>query len=235
MLNRPRERNRYVDDQDVARDPWRGIFLALRRAILSGEYSPGERLVEQQLADRFGTSRGPVRTALQRLERTGLVISIDRRGTFVRSMSATEVEEAFSLMSVLMEFAVRRAVERMTPADREWLEGLKERAATIIDPIEELELQTAYGRRVFEIAQHSRALEIYDSMAAQTSAQALFATALEHMDGWRTDPRLDVAANCDALLRGDAEEAVRLGNLLLDAIYGYWKKHGSDAVAVDPA
>ena len=75
-----------MNDEDVARDPWRGVYHALRAAIGSGEYPPGSRLVEQQLADRFRTSRGPVRTALHELERSGLVVSIDRRGTFVRSI-----------------------------------------------------------------------------------------------------------------------------------------------------
>ena len=74
-----------MNDEDVARDPWRGVYHALRAAIVSGEYPPGSRLVEQQLADRFRTSRGPVRTALHELERSGLVVS-DRPAGHVRAL-----------------------------------------------------------------------------------------------------------------------------------------------------
>ena len=85
----------------VISDPWRAVHDAIRDSIIAGEYEPGSRLLERQLAERFGTSRGPIRSALQELERVGLVVSEDRRGTFVRSVSAKDREEIDSLWTLI--------------------------------------------------------------------------------------------------------------------------------------
>ncbi len=203
-----------VNDEDVARDPWRGVYQALRNAIVSGEYPPGSRLVEQQLADRFRTSRGPVRTALHELERSGLVTSVDRRGTFVREISDTDIEEIDSLWKVLFEFAVRRAVERMTPEDRAWLEDFRSRAPVITDPDAFLEYGIELTRKVFVMANHSRAKEIYESLLIQAQARSIFFTSVSGSDGstyWFSEGG-SLTDLCDALLRGDADGAVDLSN-----------------------
>lgn len=197
-----------MDDKDFARDVWRGVQEAVRASILSGEYPAGSRLVEQQLADRFGTSRGPVRTALQELERTGLVVSIDRRGTFVRLISAEDVEEITSLVELLWPFAVERAIARIGPAEREWLEAFKARLPEDPDPETMLKQSIDLSREIFRMAHHKRALDIFESLLIQTSAQSLFLVAAEaEPEVWR-DSSPDVVATIDALLAGDLEKAL---------------------------
>jgi DNA-binding GntR family transcriptional regulator len=209
-----------MNDHEVARDPWRGVHNAIRDSILSGDYAPGDRLVEQQLADRFGTSRGPVRTALQELERSGLVESIDRRGTFVRSLSDADMEEIFSLTHVLSAFVIRRAIERIGPEERQWIEDFKAKVSEVKDLPTWLALSIDHGRHLYQFAQHRRALEIYESLMVQAHLQALFATAAQAMEDWRSDNYLEKA--CDALIRGDVDAALAINDQLIQSIRDFW-------------
>ena len=55
------------------------VFNTLRNAILTGELSPGERLMEIKLADKLGVSRTPIREAIRKLELEGLVVNTPRK------------------------------------------------------------------------------------------------------------------------------------------------------------
>ena len=190
-----------IRDEDVARDPWRGVYLALRHTIVTGEYPPGSRLVEQELADRFRTSRGPVRTALQELERSGLVVSVNRRGTFVREITDEDVEEISSLWKVLYDFMVRRAIERMSPDDPARLEALKTKIPSAPDPDEFLVFGVELTSEIFRIAQHGRALEIFNSLMIQAQARSIFFTATGNVGEIEVQvPNLHEI--CDKLLEG---------------------------------
>jgi DNA-binding GntR family transcriptional regulator len=189
-----------MDDHHVARDPWRGVHDAILESILAGEYAPGSRLVEQHLADRFRTSRGPVRTALQELDRRGFVVSIDRRGTFVRSLSDEDVEEIFSLYALLFGFALRRAASRVGDEDRAWLAEFAARPVPE-DPNELFEHGQEFARTVFAIAAHGRAAVLMETLVDQ--ARPLLVSADPRDVGFR-----DFPAVCDALARGDADAAL---------------------------
>ena len=70
-------------------------------AILNGIFKPGERLVESAIAEQLGVSRAPVREVLSALEREGLVITIPRRGNFVVDFTDKDIEEIYSLRTLL--------------------------------------------------------------------------------------------------------------------------------------
>src|SRR6266700_2652494 len=81
----------------------------LRHEILSGALAPGERLVEEQLTQRFGTSRAPLREALRQLAEQGLIEHLPRRGVRVAELSAADSDELFALRNVLERHAVQAA------------------------------------------------------------------------------------------------------------------------------
>jgi DNA-binding GntR family transcriptional regulator len=81
----------------------------LRTEILSGALVPGERLIEEQLTRRFGTSRAPLREALRLLGHQGLVEHSPRRGVRVAELSPRDVDELFGLREVLERFAMQMA------------------------------------------------------------------------------------------------------------------------------
>jgi DNA-binding GntR family transcriptional regulator len=84
----------------------------LRREILSGALAPGERLIEEHLTARFGTSRAPLREALSQLAQQGLIEHLPRRGVRVAELSASDADELFALRNLLERYAVEAAFAR---------------------------------------------------------------------------------------------------------------------------
>lgn len=90
---------------------------SIRDAILSGKYSPGERLVADNLAKELGVSRMPVREALHRLEVVGLVTMLPHKGAVVCELSEEEIIESYHIRAVLDGLATRLAAPHLTAAD----------------------------------------------------------------------------------------------------------------------
>lgn len=97
---------------------------AIRQAILDGTFSPGERLMEIQLADEMGVSRTPVREAIRRLEMEGFVVMIPRRGTYVADISIRDIAEIYEIRISLDILAAGLAAERITDEEIEELNRL---------------------------------------------------------------------------------------------------------------
>src|SRR5262245_7431911 len=108
----------------VQRTLFAHAYDALRRAIVTGELQPGQRVNEAEVARQMRISRGPVREAIRRLEQAGLLVSYPRRGTVVVSLSAEDVEEVYTLRADLEARAIRRAITRLLDADLAELERL---------------------------------------------------------------------------------------------------------------
>lgn len=86
---------------------------ALRDLIARGELPDGARLVERELAERYAVSRVPLREAIQRLEREGLVQTQRHRGAVVRTLSAQDVREIYALRMLLEGDAIARAAQQI--------------------------------------------------------------------------------------------------------------------------
>jgi DNA-binding GntR family transcriptional regulator len=95
----------------------------IRRRILDGEFLPSSPISEYQLAATLNISRTPVREALKRLEKDGLVWSIPNIGTFVAELSAQDIMEIYQVREGLEGMAARIAAEQMPEKDIEFLEN----------------------------------------------------------------------------------------------------------------
>jgi len=93
------------------------VYDALREAIVSAALEPGRQLSENELAERLGVSRTPVREALVRLRDDRLVAIVPQLGTFVTLIDAEAVADAHFVREALEAGAIRLAVERATDAD----------------------------------------------------------------------------------------------------------------------
>lgn len=113
--------------------PGEEAYLAIRRAVLEGTLRPGQRIVEQQLAEELKVSRTPVREALLKLERENLVAR-EGRGMAVRRYSSDEVRDIYNLRAHLESYAARMAAERITQGELAAL-------ATIQDQMDEEPLE----------------------------------------------------------------------------------------------
>ncbi|ASM74732.1 MULTISPECIES: GntR family transcriptional regulator [Roseobacteraceae] len=92
------------------------IANSLEHMIFDGTFADGDRLDEVRLAEQFGVSRTPLREALQRLESSGLVTLIPRRGAFVRQPGPLELLEMFEVMAELEAVCARLAARRISDA-----------------------------------------------------------------------------------------------------------------------
>lgn len=91
------------------------IAARVGERILDERLQPGVRIAEQELADEFQVSRGPVREAIRILEREGLVTLLARRGAIVTELTAQELTELLDIRAGLFEVAVRRLMDLLNP------------------------------------------------------------------------------------------------------------------------
>ena len=98
------------------------VFETLREAIIKGVLKPGERLMENQLAENMGVSRTPVREAIRKLELEGFVNVISRKGTYVSELSYKDVHEIYEIRATLESLACGLAAERATASEIEEME-----------------------------------------------------------------------------------------------------------------
>ena len=77
------------------------VFHTLRRAILTGQLKPGERLMEVHLANKLGVSRTPIREAIRKLELEGLVTMIPRRGAEVAQITEKSLKDVLEVRRAL--------------------------------------------------------------------------------------------------------------------------------------
>ena len=90
--------------------PLRSVVAAqVRRLILDGTFAPGERLIEDRLADLLGVSRNPIREAIRVLEAEGFLDSTARRGSFVASLSPAKAADLFDVRLALEPLGARLA------------------------------------------------------------------------------------------------------------------------------
>jgi DNA-binding GntR family transcriptional regulator len=139
----------------------------VREAIFSGAYAPGVQLREVELSAALGVSRGPVREALLRLEREGLVHSAWHRGTTVTTLTAQDIAELDSLRGALEHLAVQQVVAHASDEDIAAVEkavDLMERAA---DEHEMAHCDIAFHDAVYAAARHKRLQEAWQSIRSQ--------------------------------------------------------------------
>ena len=97
------------------------VFNTLRRAILTGELKPGERLMEIHLANRLGVSRTPIREAIRKLELEGLVTMIPRRGAEVAQITEKSLQDVLEVRRALDALCAELACDRITQEGKEAL------------------------------------------------------------------------------------------------------------------
>jgi DNA-binding GntR family transcriptional regulator len=149
------------------------VTTLLRSWIYSGEYKPGQRLPELDLSARLGVSRSPLREALLRLQREGLVELHPRRGASVASFSKEDVQEIAELRSVLEGLAARLAATRGSEEElgklRAALEEMRQ-AADRGDSVAAAVAHIAFHRSIGRASGMARLVGFLDQLAAQSVA-----------------------------------------------------------------
>ena len=132
-------------------------YTLILEAIEQGDYRPGDRLVESELADRFGVSRTPVREALQRLE-TQSMLARDGRSLIVASLDHNQLAELYVVRAELEGLAARLAAKHASPEEIRVLRGMiEEDRAHLADP-EAMSRANKRFHRQIHLASHNRFL-----------------------------------------------------------------------------
>ncbi len=188
------------------------LVQRLQTIITSGEVKPGERLIEERLAERFGVSRPPLREALRILERDGLVQSLVRRGYRVVPMTADDVREIYSLRFALERMALDLGIPVKDPAQ---LEPMRialtdiERAVHASDDDAMLIANSNFHTALVALPGHSRLNAAYAALRLQLEFCMAYNLRLrERQYGNRADVPSRHAQLFESIEKGDKEAAM---------------------------
>ncbi|HMM20795.1 MAG TPA: GntR family transcriptional regulator [Selenomonadales bacterium] len=146
------------------------VCEALREAIMNGTLTPGERLMEIQLAEDLGVSRTPVREAIRRLEMEGFLVMVPRRGTYVSDLSIKDLNEVFEIRTALDVLAAGLAAERITEEELEQLERLLVQIGEYIDSgdVEKIvEADSQFHDILYQASRNDRLVGIINNLREQ--------------------------------------------------------------------
>ncbi|MFN3987733.1 MAG: GntR family transcriptional regulator [Rhodocyclaceae bacterium] len=140
------------------------LLDSLREQILHGHLRPGERLMQDAVATRFGVSQTVAREAFRDLVQEGFLVSEPRRGVSVAPMTVDESDEITQLRSQIEAQALAWAIPRMTPA----VLDAAEQTLTELDQVrsvnEVIELNAAFHRTLYEPAARPRTLAMIETL-----------------------------------------------------------------------
>ncbi|MBS0499503.1 MAG: GntR family transcriptional regulator [Burkholderiaceae bacterium] len=194
--------------------------------IVAGTLAPGSRIGEQELADEFKLSRGPVREAIRILEREGLVQVLPRRGAIVTQLSPTELREVFEIRSGLFDIAVRKVTQERPPELLAVMRAGLQRLQTLVDDPSGGDAYAEVTYRLILICTRFSGNERLSRMIAALSLQSLrysklglaslerrrrslqlWKQATKAMEHWDTEAMMQLARQRS---EESAEEAARL-------------------------
>jgi DNA-binding GntR family transcriptional regulator len=156
------------------------IATSLEEDIVLGRRHPRERLVEQDLCDRFHTHRGDVRSALFELERKALIQRIPNRGAMVRDLTPWEVTEIYAVREELEVMAARILPLPVAAADLAKLEELQKKHGAAVDAGDMLTVFYAnlhFHQALFGLCGNACLIETIDQLAHKVHGIRSYANA----------------------------------------------------------
>lgn len=190
----------------------------LRKAIITGDLVPKQRLVEADLADEYGASRGNVRVALAELSVEGLVERVQNRGARVRAVSVDEAVEITEVRGALEGLCARKAAERITDAESAELRKLAQQMEDAVSRGDRESYSTCNQRL------HAKIIEVSAQTTAAATIQRLRGQAVRFQFQLARQPgRPNVSlpqhlAIIDAVCRHDSEGAAEAMRLHLESV-----------------
>jgi DNA-binding GntR family transcriptional regulator len=179
-------------------------YSLILTAIESGTYRPGDRLVESELAERFGVSRTPVREALQRLETQAMVVR-DGRSLIVASLDHSQLAELYIVRAELEALAARLAARHASPEEARVLAHMVEEDHKSTGDPEALARANKRFHRQIHLASHNRYLVQQLDLVHRT--MALMARTSLAAEGRSETALAEHARIVDAITAGDPDAA----------------------------
>ena len=186
------------------------VSQAIRGLIADGTLRPGVRIFEEELAERLGVSRGPIREALRRFEEQGVIVTHPNRGSFVVELTPDEIRHLYEMRAVLEAMAVRVVARRNRREDLQQLSRCLtqlRRATRAKDLRRILEADLALHQALWEATGNRFLLRTMAGLEAHLQVlMSVHNRAYENLD----DNLRDHEALYQALREGDAEAAAEV-------------------------
>ncbi|RYG93062.1 GntR family transcriptional regulator [Loktanella sp. IMCC34160] len=179
-------------------------YALILEAIDSHVYKPGDRLVESDLADRFGVSRTPIREALQRLE-TQSLLTRDGRSLIVASLDHTQMAELYVVRGELEGLAARLAASHATPEEVRVLRDMLEADRALLGDPSALSRANKRFHKQIHLASHNRFL--VQQLDLVHRSMALLATTSLAAEGRGEDALAEHESIVAAIEAGDGDAA----------------------------
>jgi len=179
-------------------------YSLLLQAIDDGTFKPGDRLVESELAERFGVSRTPIREALQRLE-TQSLLTRDGRSLIVASLDHNQLAELYIVRAELEGLAARLAAKHATVEEVRVLRDMVTEDRILINDPKALSRANKRFHKQIHLASHNRFLVRQLDLVHRS--MALLATTSLEAEGRGEEALTEHTAMVDAIARGDGEAA----------------------------
>lgn len=180
---------------------------AIRRAIVTGEFAPNQRLIEADLSASFGVSRAAIRTALFELASEGLVDRLPNRGSRVRAITLDEAIEILEVRIGIEGLCAAKAAQRVTDAEIAEFRQLRSDILSSAESgalLEYSRLHQLLDQRIRELSGHATAVALLERLRAQSVRHQF---RLSFQPGRAAVSAPEHAAIIDAIVAHDAEAA----------------------------
>ena len=186
------------------------VFENLKQAIIRGEVAPGDRLVESRLADALDISRTPVREAIHKLEREGLLRKLPKGGFTVMNLSREDIEETFGIRCVLESYAARLAAQNYSEEELLPLEDKIEEFQRFLDKgqLDELpRINTEFHTLFYALSRSPKLIKMINDLRDQIYR---FRKILLKMDKWAEVSNQDHRKILDAIRERDVNRVEKV-------------------------
>jgi DNA-binding GntR family transcriptional regulator len=184
-------------------------FERLRDAIITGHFTPGERLIERDLCEKMGVSRTSIREVLRRLEAERLIEVEPRRGPVVARVTRKQVAEIYEVRALLEAALVRRFTQKASEEDVAALRGIYEDLRVVRETENVpgiVDLTRRFTDHMMKVVDHELISDIHQKLIARISVLRVLAISLP---GRLEESARELAIVMDAIERRDADLAAQ--------------------------
>ena len=141
------------------------VLDTIRRRIFTGEFRPGQKINESEIAVNLGISRSPVREAFRILERDGLITTLPRKGSYITDISLQDLEELFEVRKILECYALDCIKKRAKEFPDSIQSMIKELDRNLIKKHDPFSVISGFHYDLVELSNNSRLIELYKILA----------------------------------------------------------------------
>ncbi|MGI2327931.1 GntR family transcriptional regulator [Planococcus sp. YIM B11945] len=142
------------------------VANAIRVAIFKGDLKPGDRIVQDEIANSLSISRMPVREALQKLNAEGLIEIKPNRGAVVKQISLSDITDTYQLRVILEKVAVKESLPKLTAMDKIEIESLVKKMELADDPEDYTFLNKQFHQNLMKHCSNQKMMKIIEGLWA---------------------------------------------------------------------